>query len=138
MSWRCVLFESYEAARAAGGGRAPVGAMWPASWLVDPADDWIASYLSPKYQREWMAKRPPFIVKLPDGSEFCIDSRATSGGQFHGDGWTVTGDVPNVTLSPSINIVGSYHGWIQNGVITDDCEGRQFPNARGVPEASAP
>lgn len=40
--------------------------------------------------------------------------------------WSVSGDLPNVTVTPSINMVGVYHGWIQNGVITDDCDGRTF------------
>lgn len=136
MPWTCRVYESPDAARAAH-GVIPVGAMWPAPWLLDPADDWIATYLSPKYRADWMAVRPPFVVKLPDGSEFCVDSRATdSEGNLKGDGWTVTGTPPLITVSPSINIVGRYHGLIQNGVITDDCEGRTFPSAPpagGVP-----
>jgi hypothetical protein len=45
----------------------------------------------------------------------------------NGPGWTRTGEPPNVTASPSINFVGRYHGFLQNGVLTDDCEGRVFP-----------
>lgn len=56
---------------------------------------------------------------------FCVHSPATREGPA-GEGWTVTGDAPMITVSPSINVVGSYHGWIQNGVITDDCEGRKY------------
>jgi hypothetical protein len=31
-----------------------------------------------------------------------------------------------VTLAPSVNIGGSYHGRIQGGVISEDVEGRRF------------
>lgn len=32
-----------------------------------------------------------------------------------------------------MNAVGCYHGYVTNGVITDDVEGRTFPNERGFP-----
>ena len=97
--------------------------MFPAPWLLDPvwADD-----LSPQYRREFGGKRPPLVVRLPCGYDFCIDFRARRDGGAYGDGWAVSGTPPQITLSPSINIVGSYHGWIRDGVITDDCEGRTF------------
>jgi hypothetical protein len=37
------------------------------------------------------------------------------------------GEQLRITLSPSVNIVGSYHGWIRDGVISPDVEGRAFP-----------
>jgi hypothetical protein len=35
--------------------------------------------------------------------------------------WDVSGEAPNITVSPSINCVelGGWHGFIQNGAITD-------------------
>jgi hypothetical protein len=44
-----------------------------------------------------------------------------------GPGWTRTGEPPHVTAMPSINFVDRYHGWLRDGVLTDDCEGRVFP-----------
>lgn len=41
--------------------------------------------------------------------------------------WTRTGVPPNVTVTPSVNAVGRYHGWLRDGVLTEDCEGRVFP-----------
>ena len=38
-------------------------------------------------------------------------------GGWGSSGWKVTGALPNVTVHPSINIVGSWHGWIRAGVI---------------------
>lgn len=40
--------------------------------------------------------------------------------------WTRTGEPPNITVSPSINYMGFYHGWLCEGVLSDDCEGRQL------------
>jgi hypothetical protein len=79
-------------------------------------------------------KRPDgrcLVVKVPGrngagemrGMLWPIDHPSTGGGA----GWTRTGTPPNVTASPSINYEGEYHGWLQNGVLTDDCEGRVFP-----------
>lgn len=86
---------------------------------------WYGHILSQDYENNRSAQRQPIAVTLPccNGYAFCVDSDATSGA----GGWRVSGDPPNVTVSPSINIVGLYHGWIQNGVISDDCEGRTFP-----------
>jgi hypothetical protein len=132
MPWPLRLYPSHQAARDAH-GFVPVGAMWPVD--VDYVEQWLsvwADNVAPKYLRDWKDTRPPMFVKLPDGTEFCIDTRARSRELGpHGEGWTVTGEPPAVTLEPSINIVGSYHGYITAGVITDDCEGRTFPNARG-------
>lgn len=40
--------------------------------------------------------------------------------------WTVKGEWPNVTITPSIHCTGSYHGYVRDGVVTDDCDGRKF------------
>lgn len=102
------------------------GDMYPAKWLLEK--HWLDS-LSSKYLREHASRRPPLVVILPDGTGFCIDSLAWNKSGYHGDGWTVTGVEPLITLSPSINIVGSYHGWIREGTITDDIEGRAQKHA---------
>lgn len=63
------------------------------------------------------------VVRLPPGGgDFFVDYKSTDGAS----GWIVTGEMPVITVSPSINAAGAYHGWIQNGVLTDDCEGRKY------------
>ncbi len=43
-------------------------------------------------------------------------------------GWTISGpDFLHLTASPSINHPGIYHGWLAAGILSDDCEGRKFP-----------
>ncbi len=34
-----------------------------------------------------------------------------------GPQWDVTGEPPNITVSPSINVIGIWHGWIRDGVL---------------------
>lgn len=138
MPWQITLYESRDAAVIAGGGRVQVGAMFPA---VDPGED-LDRYLrnmeraiGSRYVREHRHLRPPLVLKLPDGTEFDIDFRSSP--EIHrgaGDGWGCSGTPPLITLTPSVNIIGRYHGWIGcNGVppgwISDDVEGRQFPRA---------
>jgi hypothetical protein len=82
--------------------------------------------LSPEYKRDWYGKRLPLFVMTPAGP-WCIDAVSTDGhGNNNDHGWTITGEAPNVTASPSINFQGGYHGWLQNGVLSDDVEGRRF------------
>ena len=51
---------------------------------------------------------------------FCIDSAVSDETR----GWTVTGEAPNITVSPSINIVGLWHGFLTSGILTDDLDSR--------------
>lgn len=86
---------------------------------------WFGHVLTDDYERNKRGHRQPIAVMLPSafgGIDFCVDSDATDGG----GGWQVSGDLPNLTVAPSINIYNIYHGFIQGGTITDDCEGRHF------------
>lgn len=69
--------------------------------------------------------RDPLLVWLPGRTLFCVDGKCWKDGAYYG-GWVITGEAPNITVHPSINIGGSYHGWLQNGVIGDDVDGRKF------------
>jgi hypothetical protein len=73
----------------------------------------------------WNDEERGLCVKLPGcthGNIWALKEKPTDGG----NGWTWTGEAPNITATPSINFVGIYHGWVQNGMVTDDCEGRKF------------
>jgi len=87
---------------------APAGAMWYAPWFGEP----------------WQGPDgKTLMVRLPSGHDWCVDGPSSSGG-----GWTRTGTVPNITAMPSIwdRRPNGYHGWLQNGVLTDDLEGRTY------------
>lgn len=121
--WQCRLVPWEEWKRLGQRGR-PIGAMAFAS--AEHAER-IAFVLSPEYKRDWLGRRPPILVMLPSRCPWPIDRLATdNAGRMLASGWTVTGDPPAVTVHPSINLKGRWHGWIRDGVITDDCEGRRY------------
>lgn len=97
-------------------------------WTEDRYLHYPAQYLKQlsDYYRENNAHRLPLFVVLPTFWPFLIDGKCHSTERGYYGGWTVTGEPTNLTVHPSINIGGSYHGYITNGVLTDDCEGRTY------------
>jgi hypothetical protein len=100
------------------------------AWWAAPDDDAYSTLVGTKHRHLervlWVS-----LPGIENGYPFCVHAPATREGP-DGAGWSVSGDAPRITVEPSINIVGSYHGWIRDGVISDDCEGRRF-NADGSP-----
>lgn len=109
------------------------GMAWHQPWYFDPtgerertgkhvmiraADKGKLGFLSPHYWRDWSDKRPPICVVCPNGELWEIDRKSNNG-----DGWTVSGELPNITCMPSI-VVEGYHGFLRNGEFTADLEGR--------------
>lgn len=105
--------------------------MWPAQ---------LAKHTSAYYQQN-NAHRLPLVLVIPTGGLFFIDGMCYSNDEYERQkaagvenpqgyygGWTVTGDIEQgtLTVSPSINIGSTYHGWVTNNVMTDDCEGRTY------------
>ena len=62
------------------------------------------------------------FVRLPGRVWWNIGAPSTGGGP----GWTRSGAVPEITAHPSIHYVWTYHGYVRNGYVTDDVDGRQF------------
>lgn len=104
-------------------------------------DMWYFDIKAPGAERSWMAMyndhlsahyfavrgtRFPLFVWCPGNAAFCLDSQQIKSGKPIGGGWRVIGEAPAVTVSPSINIGGLYHGWLHLGVLSDDCEGRTY------------
>lgn len=62
----------------------------------------------------------PMIVVLPTGATFCLQSPTYKDGKKGSSGWTVTGELPNITVRPSIDYGAAdnpykWHGHIING-----------------------
>ncbi len=94
------------------------------AWWLSPDDETWPTHVGANHAH----LKQVLWVALPHANgtyPFCVHAPATREGP-NGTGWKVTGDAPKITVEPSINVVGSYHGWIRDGVITDDCEGRKF------------
>lgn len=127
MSWTCRLIASPTLDTGPDGlngfQRLQVGDMW---WADMPED---TDHLSMLVCRVKHAGMRPLIVRLPGPADFAIYGPTWRDG-VHGPGWDVVGDAPKVTVSPSINLVGVYHGYLRDGVITDDLDGHTY-DARG-------
>ena len=104
------------------------GAMWfNRSMAEGPSSVYYRQhYLSNEYMRDWLGKRWPLWVVLPNNDWFCVDSRAAKTRET-GEGWTVSGEAPNITVKPSIHVLeddgnGSertrWHGFLTDGVLT--------------------
>jgi len=94
------------------------GMGWYNDWYLDVGGNY---FLSIHYRKTWLGKRPPIEVVCPDGDVWCPDRKSSNG-----DGWTVTGEWPNITCSPSI-VTAEYHGYLRNGEFTPDLDGKTFP-----------
>jgi hypothetical protein len=67
------------------------------------------------------------FVRLPGGFDWSPDLTESSDLQpGRPMGWAVVGDLPGITVHPSVNAVGFYHGFIADGVVGDDLEGRTY------------
>lgn len=104
------------------------GMGWYNDWYLDR--DHGHNFLNPQFYRDWHGKRPPIEIVCPDGNIWCPDRMSSNG-----NGWTVAGEWPNITCTPSIDctpIQGSgtgpyYHGFLTNGEFTPDIAGHVFP-----------
>ncbi len=63
-----------------------------------PGDMWREPSLDAAGREAWM-------IVLPGGYVWCTTDK----------GWTVNGTAPAVTVYPSINVHGYWHGWITDG-----------------------
>lgn len=121
MPWTCQLRDppTPEERKA---GAVSVGDMWFAWSLVKDGQPVVPDFLSTTYVEKRMADRPPLMIRLPGGIDFCLDCRADCpGGEV---GWQITGTLPNITVSPSLNVLGVWHGFLRDGVLSDDLNGR--------------
>lgn len=109
-------------------GEAKPGDMWFCPWYLENIDaESLKTILSPQYISETMAKRAPICVALPGGAQWIVDGLPYDE-QFNpkiDSGWKVSGEAPNLTASPSIK-TSSYHGYLRDGVLTDDLDGRRY------------
>lgn len=129
MPTRIVLFASRAHAVAQHGEPLPVGTMYPSDDYNHAMPEG-RSLLSPEYRAQRAHLRDPLFVVLPDGCDFCVDSVTIKDGVPGLTGWTVTDDGAAISLAPSVNIKGGWHGFIANGAISDDVSGRAFDYPR--------
>lgn len=91
------------------------GMLWDAPWFADFDPPWAGP------------DGRCLIMRLPGNGEWTIDGPSSN----NGPGWTREGEPPRITARPSILSHGSstrqgYHGWLTDGVLSDDLEGRTY------------
>lgn len=90
----------------------PIGAMW--------------------FEHFGASDQPELCVMLPSRTEWNIDrGRLAYADNPKVPKWSRSGEPPFVSVAPSINHVGKYHGFLGSngsppGVLSDDIEGRTF------------
>lgn len=111
----------------------PIDCVWrgePPKGPWKPGECFFFGYALSKHYRENVEQiRRPISVVLATrdnyATPFCIDSHPT---KKPDEAWEVDidldsliiGQKPNISVRPSINCVGLYHGYVTNGVIGDD------------------
>jgi len=106
-----------------------VGDWWHCPWYVEKFQHPQAGdhpILSPEYIRDWLGQRDPIVIVCPGGHHWLIDGYTHYNGNRGKGGWTITGSDGLWTASPSIHFEGTYHGWLRDGVLSDDVDGRTF------------
>jgi len=82
-------------------------------------------FLSPEFrasERDYV-----IVVRLPDGTDWVVDHASSRSLQEQRpQGWNVSGELPRISVTPSIHVIGRYHGFVTDGVLTDDLEGRSY------------
>lgn len=114
-----------------------VGDCWFAPWLIGSTPEGArlpTHFLSDRFIAGWnLGTRAPLIVRIPGAGgaeagafDFCIDGPFWNDGVRDGTGWTVTipsvltlGEMPDVTVEPSINVGKGWHGWLKHGLLTN-------------------
>jgi len=101
----------------------PPGSYWtiPLIDLEEKEKTWLSVRpLSP----EFYASGRDYVtwITLPGGAEWSPDFLSSESHQ----GWVTTGTLPTITVQPSVHQIGRYHGYIINGEVTDDLEGRTY------------
>jgi uncharacterized protein DUF6527 len=90
-------------------------------------DDYLHDIISAAH----VGKRA-IIVILPGNVYFCIYSKQITDGVQHEPGWTVSGEPEALTLQPSVNVKGAWHGFISSGAFSPDVAENPAPAAPHV------
>jgi len=98
------------------------GDCWPATRGEDGR--WYAYADGPEDLRHPLTIAPehadatPVLVALPgDSRPHCLHAPTLGSGGWGPSGWQVSGELPRLTVSPSIHVVGVWHGWLRDGVL---------------------
>jgi hypothetical protein len=92
--------------------------------IVDPFPGWDALQVGDMWRvpKDDFEGRECWYIVLPSIGEYASKAGAlntwhtTARSSNDAEGmWEVTGEPPNITVRPSINVMGDWHGWITDG-----------------------
>lgn len=72
------------------------------------------------------AGKAALLVKLPCGTYFNVYGTGWDANGPTAFAWEVVGVPPALTLTPSVDVAGGWHGHIHGGIITADVSGKTF------------
>lgn len=78
-------------------------------------DFWGAMYHAWWHDRSWPGPDGRCVAVITPAGEWVIDAPSSNGGTP----WRRTGELPDVTATPSIHFPGRYHAHLRDGVLSD-------------------
>jgi hypothetical protein len=96
--------------------------MWPMEELLDTLT--TTGILSRQYREKWAGKRPPMVVRLPDGSDFLLDGarrEAAKGLRRDGQGYTVTEANGRYSVEEILDN-GRWRGYLRDGALVEESQ----------------
>lgn len=116
MGVACFMIELDGAAEENVWRRPDTGETQPSRYRFGPGAMWWA----PLTYGPRPVERALWVILPNNAGAFCIDGPSTHMDDqakkiTYGDGWRRSGEPPNVTVTPSIDAVGEWHGWLTNG-----------------------
>jgi hypothetical protein len=117
MTWQCLLIDSPQLTDH---GNIELDAREVGDmWFAPVARDKLKGMHLTAHYYAVNANRMPLMVLLPGRHFFLIDGQCFNQARGYYDSWIVSGVPPLITVQPSINLEGRYHGYLTAGVIGD-------------------
>lgn len=90
---------------------------WGSPYETKAGDTWPCWNTDGSHTVE--GRGPCWVVRLPGGAAWFHTNMEASGGGY----WDVSGEAPNLTVHPSINVGPEiWHGWITNGQLDPETD----------------
>lgn len=123
MLWPLREFDDLEAFYAAG---SPVGGVVRVRLHVEAMSAKAEAAAARREEIDERGYAPAWMVALPSATNPAGTDWFNPFMDYDGGTWLVTGELPDVTVSPSIHMPNSYHGYVRDGQVTDDVDGRRY------------
>lgn len=108
------------------------GDWWFCPWFTKNGS--APAFASDDYVKNHLGRRPMICIRLPGGTDLLLDGKE---GAETGQGFVVAGGEGCWSAAPAIAVPGwrnaqgkdvrkPYHGYLTNGILSDDVDGREY------------